>query len=652
MQAGRSNNFGFIRIACAVPETFPGDCGGNTEKIIALVKKAVEKEARIVVFPELCITGYTCGDLFYQEALISAAYDGLKAVETYLKDNNINILVFVGVPVVNKGRLYNCAVAISNGGISGIIPKSYLPVYGAKNEQRWFTNAGGTGGYVSIFSEQIPFGNDILFKAGKGCIIGAEICEDLASPIPRSSLMSIAGANILVNLSASIAAAGSHEYRRELVRQQSARCIAAYAYSSAAWGESTTDTVFSGAAIISENGRELVCSSGLEDGGKFWVADIDTQWLNNDRLKSNGCFAEVNEIMRGLSEFRIIPVNIQNRVSDTLFRKVERHPFVPVDDAERSKRCKEILSIQEIGLVRRIKHTNTKRLAINISGGLDSTLALLVCIGVIKKLGMKESSIITLSLPGFGTTARTAVNAEKLCKLLGCDYREIDIRRVCDIHLRNIGHDPDNKNTTYENVQARMRTQLLFDISNKEHAIAVGTGDLSELALGWCTYGGDHLSMYNVNSGVPKTVVKHLVRWAADLDGMEHIRPVLLDILDTPVSPELIPPKHDGEISQKTEDIIGPYELNDFFLYHCLRYGAPPEKMHYLACQAFEGKYMSDEIGHWLKLFYIRFFASQFKRSCMPDGPKIGSIGLSPRTDLKMPSDVKPDTWLNSKLWQ
>ena len=633
--------YGFLRVGCAVPDTVPGDCDANVRNILAMTKKAQRDGAQLLVFPEMSVTGYTCGDLFYQDVLLDAALEGLRVLSASLPMSHP--LLFVGMPLRKDDKLYNIAAVLSGNRVIGFVPKSYIPNHMEFYEKRWFSSGRNRSGTVRFEYEDVPFGDDLLFALPGGCLIGVELCEDLWMPVPPSSYQAMAGARILVNLSASNAVAGKHKYRRELVRQQSARCLAAYIYTSAAGGESTTDTVYSGAVVIAENGRELACSEAVEEGGRYRLADVDTWWLRHDRLKSSA-FTE-NDLSRG-KPCRIVTAQIAEHKAKTLLRPIPPEPFVPSDPEEMNERCREILAIQTLGLAKRIRYTGANRVAINVSGGLDSTLAWLVCARTLDLLDMPREKLLTLSLPGYGTTGRTMDNAALLGRSLGCDFRVIGIREACDLHLKDIGHDGATLDTTYENTQARERTQILFDIANREGAIAVGTGDLSEMALGWSTYGGDHLSMYNVNCGVPKTLVRHLIRWMADTPEMISARDVLLDILDTPVSPELLPPDATGCITQKTEEVIGPYVLHDFFLYHFIRYAAAPDKICLLAEQAFRGCYGTEEIRKWLDVFFRRFFAAQFKRSCVPDGPKIGSISLSPRTDWRMPSDISPTAWL------
>lgn len=637
------NNYGFVRLACAVPENEPGKINSNIDKMIKLIKEAEEKEVQLIIFPELCVTGYTCGDLFYQDALLDAAEEGIEYIRKIT--SNSDILIIAGAPVRVGHSLFDCAVAICSGNIAGIIPATPLT--------RWFSggNAGGSNagggnsGYINYLGAEVPFGRDILFNDGNGMIVGVDIGEAFSWPIPASSFAAAEGALIIANLTASVDWAGGGVMRREAIVHHSVRTMSAYASCSAAHTESTTDAVYSGEAVISENGRKLEFQHEVKGTGQLWIADVDLQRLISERRKAGfstlSDYGQCGVLCSVAARFRHVNINIKKlHGMEKLYRNISRFPFFPADQTESSVFYKEVLDIQSTALKNRLEHIGTKKLAINVSGGLDSTLALLVCAETVRKMGISPGNIIALSLPCYGTTHRTSDNAEKLCRNIGCDFRIIDIKEACDIHLRDIGYNSKLKDTTYENVQARERTQVLFDIANKENALAVGTGDMSEAALGFSTYGGDHMSMYNVNCGIPKTLLIQMIVWAAGQDNMKNIREILIDIVNTPVSPELLPPDKEGAISQKTEDIIGPYELHDFFLYHIIKYGASPKKVYYLACIAFKGIYDNETIGKWLRLFYRRFFASQFKRSCAPDGPEVLGLSFSPRTGWKMPSDA------------
>lgn len=635
-------DYGFVRVAAAIPQLKVADCEYNTENIIQIINKAEGENAQFVVFPELSITSYTCGDLFHQQSILKESLNQLFRI---LKNTSeATIIAIVGMPLYLDSQLFNCAVVIQSGIILGVVPKTYIPNYSEFYEERWFSS--GTkciSSFVNLCGQKVPFGTDIIFeeKNIQGVCFGIEICEDLWVPIPPSSYQAIFGANIIFNLSASNEIIGKAEYRRELVRQQSAKCVAAYVYTSAGVCESTTDVVFSGHAVISEYGTVLAESERFKADSQLVFFDVDVEKLLNDRFK-NTSFMEA-PISKN---FRKIPFDLNHKEFSKLYRNIDTHPFVPSNINMRDTRCREIFEIQTAGLSKRIKHIKTEKTVIGISGGLDSTLALLVIAKTFDKLGIDRRNIIAVTMPGFGTTNETYSNAVGLMKSIGVNIQEIDIKPACLQHFKDIGHNANIHDVTYENVQARERTQLLMDIANKNCGIVIGTGDLSELALGWCTYNGDHMSMYAVNCSIPKTLVKYLVQWVADNNFDKATKDVLYRILDTPISPELLPPDSDGEIKQKTEDLVGPYELHDFFLYHMVRYGAPPKKILYLAQIAFNGKYDYVEIKKWLKVYFKRFFSQQFKRSCLPDGPKVGTISLSPRGDWRMPSDAEATMWL------
>ncbi|MGI6776923.1 MAG: NAD(+) synthase [Acetivibrionales bacterium] len=636
-------NYGFVRVAAAVPRLRVADCKYNAQNIIDLINKAEEHSVQFVVFPELSITSYTCGDLFHQKALLDSArqYLGVVLKET----RGTQVVAAVGIPLVSDNQLFNCAVIIQSGRILGAVPKTFIPGYGEFYEERWF--APGTmaqNDTISLCGQQVPFGTDLLFEAEENnhVCFGVELCEDLWAPIPPSSYQAMAGAVLLFNLSASNEIIAKYEYRKQLVQQQSARCVSGYVYSSCGVDESTTDLVFGGHCLIAENGLILKESERFGRIGQLIFSEVDIDRLVNDRIK-NTSFMEASAI----DEFRRSRYNLKRIDLPALSRPINIYPFVPSDVKSRDERCRNIFSIQTAGLAKRLEHTGTERAVIGVSGGLDSTLALLVTAKTFDLLSMPRENILAITMPGFGTTDETYNNAQKLMKSMNVTVKEINIKEACLWHFEDIGHNPDIHDVTYENVQARERMQILMDLANKIGGIVIGTGDLSELALGWSTYNGDHMSMYAVNCGVPKTLVRYLVGWVADNVMHNDTRDVLHRIINTPISPELLPPGANGEINQKTEDIIGPYELHDFFLYHMVRYGAPPDKMLFLAKQAFDGKYSKNEIKRWLILFIKRFFRQQFKRSCLPDGPKVGTISLSPRGDWRMPSDAEPDLWLD-----
>lgn len=623
--------YGFIRIATAIPELRVADCAFNTAKIIDLVQQAEKEKVRVVCFPELCITGYTCADLFFQKKLLS---DALKALDDLAQHSFlVAATVIVGLPVQLGGNLFNAAAVLQGGRILGVVPKVNLPNSNEFYEKRWFTSgASYCGKELELTGRIVPFGRDLLFSDGE-FTFGIEICEDLWSAVPPSSQQALSGAEIIFNLSASNDVVGKHRYRRQLVEQQSARCYAGYAYVSSGAGESSTDVVFTGSGLIAESGKIIASAERFSFEPQLTVAEVDVERLRADRLRDANFEPEKSGVA-----YRTVPVEKPRSEPFALKRAIDKHPFIPPLEM-RNESCHEIFSIQVGGLSKRWVHTQVQHLVLGISGGLDSTLALLVCVKACDKLGFDRKRIIGITMPGLGTTNRTYANAINLMKSLGITQHDIPIREASLQHFKDIAHNAEVKDTTYENTQARERTQILMDMANKHNGLVVGTGDLSELALGWATYAGDHISMYAVNSGVPKTLVRYMVTWAAQqLD--KASADILEDVLDTPVSPELLPASAEGTIAQKTEDIIGPYELHDFFLYYFVRFGFSPEKIAFLAAHAFKNTYTADEISAWLKIFLHRFFTQQFKRSCMPDGPKVGSINLSPRGDWRMPSDA------------
>lgn len=628
---------GFVKVAAATPDIRVADISYNTEQICRLIDETVANGAKIVVFPELCVTGYTCGDLFFQDILLERSKEALNEIAEYTKDKDA--LVFVGVPLAINGKLYNVAAALNRGKIIGLVTKTFLPNYSEFYEMRTF-QAGPEEARVILYEgEQVAFGPQILFKAKnmEELIVSAEICEDVWSPIPPSIMAATAGATILVNCSASSETYGKDGYRTSLISGQSARMIAGYVYANAGAGESTTDLVFGGHNIIAENG--MVLKESRRYMNDVIYSEIDVHRLLNERRK-NTTFQQ----MSGKHFLVTVPFEIEKEETE-LTRSISQMPFIPEDEKERDECCEEILMIQALGLKKRLQHTNCRNVVIGVSGGLDSTLALLVAVKTFDMLGIDRKNITAVTMPCFGTTDRTYQNACVLIDKLGVTLREISIQEAVRNHFKDIGQREDLFDTTYENAQARERTQVLMDIANMENGMVIGTGDMSELALGWATYNGDHMSMYGVNSSIPKTFVRFIVKHCAVECEDETLKKALFDILDTPISPELLPAK-EGEIEQKTEDLVGPYELHDFYLYYMLRYGYEPSKIYRLARKAFAGVYEDETILKWLKSFCRRFFTQQFKRSCLPDGPKVGTVGLSPRGDLRMPSDACVTIWL------
>jgi NAD+ synthase (glutamine-hydrolysing) len=638
------STYGLLRLGVVSPELRVADVAFNLEAIRGAVSEASEAGARLLVFPELCLTGYTCGDLFFQPLLIEAAREALFSLAEVTAA--VPVALAVGAPVDFGGRLFNCAVFIAGGRIAGIVPKTFLPNTQEFYEERWFSCAAdGAATEVSWRGEKIPFGSDLLFAAEgfSDLRVGIEICEDLWAVSPPSGRLALCGATLLVNLSASPEILGKQEYRRALVEAQSARCLAAYAYASAGPGESSTDLVYSGHSLVAENGVVLAETERFQFATRMALADIDIERLVNERRRNNTFAAAA----AGSAPCREIPFSMgETPFAGGLLRPVPETPFVPGEDQERAGRCREIFALQTTGLARRLLHAGCGKAVIGVSGGLDSTLALLVTVRAFDKLGISREGIVALTLPGFGTTVRTRGNAERLASLLGVTLRVIPIDGAVRRHFEDIGHLESQHDITYENAQARERTQILMDVANQVGGLVVGTGDLSELALGWCTYNADHMSMYGVNAGVPKTLVRYLVAWCAESEFNGETAAILADICLTPVSPELLPPDENGEIGQITEDHVGPYLLHDFFLYHAVRLQFRPKKIAFLAGVAFAGRYDDGEILRWLEHFYRRFFSQQFKRSCLPDGPKIGSVALSPRGDWRMPSDAGVALWL------
>ena len=641
------DNFGFFRIRACVTEVKIADTSFNSQQIVHAVKEASTDNVDCVVFPELSVTGYTCADLFKQELLLKKAEEELLNIISLTA--SCDLIFAIGAPVIAFGKCYNCAIIISRGKILGIVPKSFLPNYGEFYEKRWFESGRNIkGASIRFAGHEIPFGTDLIFGF-RNVKIGVEICEDLWVPQPPSGEMAMAGAEVILNLSASDELIGKHDYLVNLICQQSARCRCVYAYASAGWGESSTDLVFTGKAIIAEDGVAYGTQNKFMTHSFHETLDADIQKLQLDRAKFN-TFAEkekVSENFRYLIQEDASPDkdSLTNPSSSPLFiPKVDPRPFVPHNPHKLNERCEEIINIQAYGLMKRLNAIGCKKAVVGISGGLDSTLALLVTVNAFDKLNLPRNGIIAVTMPGLATSSRTKNNAWQLMEKLGVTPLEISIGEAVEIHFRDIGQDPQKYDAAFENSQARERTQILMDLANKEGGIVIGTGDMSELALGWCTYNGDHMSMYGVNASVPKTLVRHLVEWFAS-NSSEEVAVILRDICDTPISPELVPSKED-EISQKTEELVGPYELHDFFLYHFLRNSFEPLKIYVLAKNAFEGKYSEEVILKWLKVFIKRFFSQQFKRSCMPDGPKVGSVNLSPRGDWRMPSDACCNIWL------
>lgn len=643
--------FDIVRISCCVPETAVANPEKNAEEIIKKIKEAQSQGGNFILFPELAVSGYTCADLFFQERLLSCVQDALLKIAESTR--GMDAVVIVGAPLVLFGQLYNCAAVVSDGVVLGIVPKTFLPNYNEFYEKRWFSSACDIE-EPAVCSEkvlphsgahyEIPVGNNLIFETGNGIKFGVEICEDLWVPAPPSAGMALSGAEFIFNLSASNETIGKRAYRRDMVKQQSSKCVCVYAYVSCGTGESTTDVIFSGHSVIAENGSIRAENKKLLDNDYILSQDVDLGKIRADRLE----FKTYKDAMNLYGNFSARLVKIPAEPgSDGALLELKRYPFIPSAKQDRTKRCMEIFGMQTAALKKRLSITGGKAV-IGVSGGLDSTLALLVTSAAIKEMGLPSTNICAVTMPCFGTTDRTFQNAVALMESLGVCAKNISIKEACEMHFKDIGHDPDKHDVTYENVQARERTQVLMDLSNAFGGIVVGTGDLSELALGWCTYSGDQMSMYGVNAGIPKTLVRWMVDSIADSGLFPDSAKILKDVLDTPISPELLPPDAEGKIAQKTEDVVGPYALHDFFLYHVLRYGFAPEKIFYLAKRAFAGAYDSDTVLKWLKQFYRRFFTQQFKRSCMPDGVKIGSVCLSPRGDWRMPSDAESTVWLTA----
>lgn len=629
----------FIKVAAVTPDIRVGDTEFNTQSIICNIKEAAKKGVKLAVFPELCITGYTCGDLFLQDTLLKGALDGLEEICKVSKD--FDMVVIVGLPFMYKCRLYNTAAVMHKGRLLGIVPKQNIPNYSEFYEARHFSPAPSESEFLDIFGTSVTFGAKVLFEALNlpGFVLGIDICEDLWMPVPPSCCHAMASATVIANLSASDETTGKDIYRRELVKNQSARLVCGYIYADAGEGESSTDLVFSGHNIIAENGNILVESERFSN--QMVVSEIDLGRIASERKR----MTTFNITSPSEAGYEIEYFEFTDMDETVLTRKYPRTPFVPGNKSDMEQRCSEILNIQAMGLKKRLAHTNCSSAVVGISGGLDSTLALIVTVKAFDLLKLPRKGIQAVTMPCFGTTGRTYNNSCSLAKKLGVTLKEVPIHEAVNLHFKDIGHDLDVHDVTYENAQARQRTFILMDIANQSGGMVIGTGDMSELALGWATYNGDHMSMYGVNASVPKTLVRYLVLYYAKTCNDKELESILMDVLDTPVSPELLPPEN-GEISQKTEDLVGPYELHDFFLYYMMRFGYTPSKIYRLAKYTFDGVYSGDTIYKWLDTFYHRFFSQQFKRSCLPDGPKVGSVALSPRGDWRMPSDASVKMWI------
>ncbi len=633
--------YGFVKVAAAIPAVKVADCKFNAQQIDTQIAIADGKGVQIIVFPELCITGYSCADLFGQTLLLEEAEIALMQIMNNTRQ--MEIISIVGMPLIVNNTLMNCAIALQKGKILGIVPKTYLPNHKENAEARWFSSpAMHNENSIRLCGQNVPFGINLLFDTAETCF-GIEMGEDLWAPIPPSSSLALKGAEIILNPSANTESIGKYDYLRQLVAQQSARSICGYVLSSCGFGESTTDVVFGGNGLIYENGALLATANRFSLKEQLIISEIDVERIRNERRANTTFSANMTQCLKESTTH--ISTELVNQRDLILTRPIDASPFVPKGDML-NQRCEEIFEIQVMGLAKRLIHTNCKTVVVGISGGLDSTLALLVCVKTFDKLGFSRKGIVGITMPGFGTTDRTYNNALHLMSSLGITIHEISIKDACIQHFKDIDHDMTKHDVTYENSQARERTQILMDFANKVNAMVIGTGDLSELALGWATYNGDHMSMYGVNASIPKTLVKYLVNWVAQ-NGVDYeSRNTLLDIVDTPISPELIPADEQGNIKQKTEDLVGPYELHDFFIYNFMRFGFRPSKIYFLACTAFRGEYNEDVIKKWLTTFCRRFFQQQFKRSCLPDGPKVGSVGLSPRGDWRMPSDACATLWL------
>ena len=638
--------FGFLRVAAACPPVTVADPRRNVDQILRFVRKAHGLGVQVLVLPELALTGYTAGDLFFSlETLVGGAERELARLMRATA--KMPMVIVAGLPVALEGRLFNAAAVMQSGRLLGVVPKTYLPGYKEYYEERWFSSSReAVGSEVRLAGAAAPFGTRLLFALEEepGVSLAVEICEDLWAPVPPSSLHAVAGATVLLCPSASNDLVGKAAYRRELVKVQSGRAVGAYLYANTGVHESTTDVVFGGHLVIAENATVLAEGERFRRDGELIVTDVDTERLLVERMRQTSFAEGVHALPGAYRKVALAPIPAPS--PHRLIREFERHPFVPADPATLDERCQEVFSIQTAGLAKRLEHTRRRRVTLGLSGGLDSTLALLVAARTFDLLGLPRAGILAVTMPGFGTTSRTLDNARQLAGALGVELREVDIRAACTQHMQDIGLAPEDRSVTFENLQARERTQVLMDLANKEDALQVGTGDLSELALGWTTFAGDHISMYNVNAGVPKTLVRELVRWVAQHETTGAESKVLRSVLDTPVSPELLPPDAEGAITQHTEEILGPYELHDFFLFCLLKLGAGPAKTLFLAEHAFRGHHDPAAIRRALRVFVTRFFEQQFKRSMSPDGPKVGSVSLSPRGDWRMPSDASASAWL------
>ncbi|MBI3633430.1 MAG: NAD(+) synthase [Candidatus Vogelbacteria bacterium] len=643
--SARQEKYGFIRVGAVVPKLKVGDVSYNESETLKVLKDAAAKDIELLVFPELGLTGYTMADLFHQDVVQEQVLESLKQIVDTSK--KFKIIFTIGLPIFIEGKLFNCGAVITQGKILGVVPKTYIPGYKEFYEERWFASARDLlSKEIELFGEMVPIGTDLLFRSknNSDLVLGVEICEDLWAPLPPSSYLAISGATVIANLSASNEIVGKADYRRELIGQQSARTVSAYVYTSCGVHESTTDVVFGGHSMIAENGNILKESKRFDRGTQIIYADVDIKHLHTDRMRTTSFGESVHEMPN--KKFRFVNFNLEVKEASALERFVDPRPFIPSNPLTLDRRMEEIFSIQSAGLAKRLEYIGTDKVMLGLSGGLDSTLALLVAVNTFNILGLPLNNIKCFTMPGFATSKRTKGNAWKLAETLGVSIEEIDITAGATQHLKDLGHDLKTQDLTFENTQARYRTMILLDKANQLRGLVIGTGDLSELALGWCTFNGDHISQYGVNAGIPKTLVKYLVDWVSKKPEFKNAKDVLVDVLDTPVSPELTVAKK-GQISQVTEDIVGPYELHDFFLYHFLRWGSSPKKIFYLALKAkFSKDYSRETIRKWLKLFVSRFFNNQWKRSVMPDGPKVGSVALSPRGDWRMPSDAEVNMWL------